>query len=57
MAKGVKKYELRLKTSKFNYNIIGTYENPALAYGMRKKYIQENPELHLKNKLYVKIFN
>lgn len=30
-------YELRYKINKNNYEILGSYHTPSLAYGMRKK--------------------
>lgn len=51
------KYELRFKINRFDFEILGVYENPALAYGMKKKLAQENPSIYPKQKLYVKIFN
>lgn len=47
-------YQLQFKVNKHSIEIIGTYWNRALAYGMRKKLIQENPAKYPLQKLIVK---
>ena len=49
-----KKYELRFILSKFHHEIIGSYYQKSLAYGMRKKLINEQPQKYPLNKLTVK---
>lgn len=48
-------YELRFRVNKFSYEIIDRYNSPVLAYGMRKKFIKENPAKYCAAKLYVRI--
>lgn len=47
-------YKLRFKLNKFNFEVIGRWYLPALAYGIRKKLIQESPAKYPLNKLIVK---
>lgn len=47
-------YQLLYKINKFDNEVLGTYFVPALAYGMRKKFLKEQPEKFKGNKLFVK---
>lgn len=47
-------YELRFKINKHSFEVIGRWFLPALAYGIRKKLILEQPEKYWQNKLIVR---
>lgn len=47
-------YQLRFRINKHSFEVIGNYPTPSLAYGMRKKFIQEQPKTYPANKLYVR---
>lgn len=46
-------YELRYKINKFNHEVLGCWALAAIAYGMRKKLLNEKPEQYHKSKLHV----
>lgn len=48
-------FQLRFKVNRFNFEVVGNYNSPSLAYGMRKKLCQEQPERYSAQKLYVRI--
>lgn len=46
-------FQLRYHINKYNYEIVGTYPNRQLAYGIRKKLSNEQPQRYNINKLTV----
>jgi hypothetical protein len=50
-------YQVRYYTNANQYNVVGTYFNITLAYGMRKKFNLENPLIYPLGKIKVKHVN
>lgn len=47
-------WELRYTINKFNYELIGRYFSVTLAFGMRKKFNQEDPKNYPLHRMVVK---
>ena len=46
-------HQLRFKTNKHHYEVVGNYGTLSLAYGMRKKLCKEEPLRYTPKKMYV----